>query len=198
MVRITKVYTKQGDRGETRLAGGERLPKDHPRIEAYGTVDELTSQIGVVLAVGRSGGGAGAGERTREILTAVQNDLFHLGSSLAFLPEEDGTVPGPSLAERHVAALEAWIDEINGTLAPLESFVLPGGSAPAAQLHLARCVCRRAERRVIRMGHQEGRDGVVPEHAIVYLNRLSDLLFVLARAENARADVPEPLWSSRA
>ena len=194
MVRITKVYTKQGDTGETRLAGGERLPKDHPRIEAYGTVDELSSQIGVALAAGDGG----AGERTREILTAVQNDLFHLGSSLAFLPGDDGTVPGPALAERHVRSLERWIDEVNGELAPLESFVLPGGSPAAARLHVARCVCRRAERRVIRLGRDEGREGAVPEQAIVYLNRLSDLLFVLARAENARAGVDEPLWDSRA
>ncbi len=212
MVRITKVYTKQGDAGQTRLAGGERLPKDHPRIEAYGTVDELSSQIGVAVVMGSpdpvhpvdpvdpagpaESGRAGA--RTRTILTTVQNDLFHLGSSLAFLPGDDGEIPGPSLAERHVRALEEWIDEINGELPPLESFVLPGGTAVAAQLHVARCVCRRAERRVLRMGREEGREGAVPAQAIVYLNRLSDLLFVLARAENARAGVEEPLWSSRA
>jgi len=200
MVRITKVYTKQGDTGQTRLAGGERLPKDHPRIEAYGTVDELSSQIGVALAAKALGatGDIEPGERTREILAAVQNDLFHLGSSLAFLPGDDGTIPGPALAERHVRALEEWIDEVNGELAPLESFVLPGGSPAAAQLHVARCVCRRAERRVLRMGRDEGREGAVPEQAIAYLNRLSDLLFVLARAENAHAGVQEPLWSSRA
>lgn len=200
MVRITKVYTRQGDSGETRLAGGERLAKDHPRIEAYGTVDELSSQIGVALSAKALGATAAVepGERTREILGVVQNDLFHLGSSLAFLPEDDGTVPGPSLAERHVRALESWIDEINGELPPLENFVLPGGSPTAAQLHVARCVCRRAERRVIRMAREEGREGAVPEQAIVYLNRLSDLLFVLARAENAHAGVPEPTWDSRA
>ena len=204
MPRITKVYTKQGDRGETRLAGGERLSKDSPRIEAYGTVDELGSQIGAVLATGRATGGAagGAGDgagaervggRCREILAAVQNDLFHLGSSLAYLPEEDGSIPGPRLEERHVAALEGWIDEVNAGLEPLENFVLPGGTPSAARLHVARCVCRRAERRLVALGREEP----LPEHALVYLNRLSDLLFVLARAENARAGVDEPLWDSR-
>lgn len=195
MVRITKVYTKQGDRGETRLAGGERLAKDSARIEAYGTVDELSSQIGVALA-------SGSGESTREILTSVQNDLFHLGSSLAFLPErgsgDEVRFPGPRLEGRHVEALEASIDRVNAGLDPLESFVLPGGTAAASQLHLARCVCRRAERRVLRLSREEGRHGLLPEHALTYLNRLSDLLFVLARAENHRTGTPEPTWNSRA
>ncbi|MGD2116538.1 MAG: cob(I)yrinic acid a,c-diamide adenosyltransferase [Acidobacteriota bacterium] len=198
MVRITKVYTKQGDRGRTRLAGGEELPKDAPRIEAYGTVDELSSQIGAALAAlappGRPPEEAGGSPTA--LLSAVQNDLFHLGSSLAFLPDDEGRVPGPSLEARHVEALEREIDRVNAELEPLESFVLPGGAPGAAQLHLARCVCRRAERRLVRLGREEGRHGRVPEHALVYLNRLSDLLFVLARAENRRAGVAEPTWDS--
>ncbi len=190
MPRITKVYTKQGDRGETRLAGGETLPKDSPRVEAYGTVDELSSQLGVALAAGVHG-------RVGEILEAVQNDLFHLGSSLAFLPDDTGNLPGPAVQERHVTALEGWIDALNAELEPLANFILPGGSPAGAQLHLARCVCRRAERRVVSLGREPGRAGQLPEHALVYLNRLSDLLFVLARWENAQAGAPETLWDSR-
>lgn len=190
MPRITRVYTKQGDRGETRLAGGETSPKDSPRIEAYGTIDELSSQIGVALA-------SGGHERVREILGTVQNDLFHLGSSLAFLPDDTGHLPGPAVQARHVTALEEWIDALNAELEPLANFILPGGSPAGAQLHLARCVCRRAERRVVTLGREPGRQGRLPEHAITYLNRLSDLLFVLARWENAQAGAPETLWDSR-
>jgi cob(I)alamin adenosyltransferase len=187
MPRITKVYTRQGDRGQTRLVGGQQLPKDDPRIEAYGAVDELNSQLGTVLA-------GEMGERCREMLARVQNDLFHLGSMLATLPEDRGRIPGPSVEERHVAELEAWIDEANGELAPLENFVLPGGTLAAARLHVARCVCRRAERRAV----TAGRHGDVPEAAIRYLNRLSDLLFVLSRHENHRTGTPEVLWNSHA
>lgn len=187
MPRITKVYTRQGDRGETRLVGGQERPKDDVRIEAYGTVDELNSVLGTVLA-------GDVGERCREMLGRVQNDLFHLGSTLATLPEDRERFPGPSVEERHVAELEAWIDEVNGALPPLENFVLPAGTLSAARLHVARCVCRRAERRAVAVA----RESSVPEAAIRYLNRLSDLLFVLARHENHRAGTPEVLWDSRA
>ncbi|MFP3940397.1 MAG: cob(I)yrinic acid a,c-diamide adenosyltransferase, partial [Thermoanaerobaculia bacterium] len=217
MVRITKVYTRQGDRGTTRLAGGQELAKDEPRIEAYGTVDELNSVIGTVLAssLGRvpgedpggasvegssapaGGRGPGPGSRTAEILRRVQNDLFHLGSVLATLPEDRERFPGPEIEGRHVEALEEWIDQVNRDLPALESFVLPGGSPAAARLHVARCVCRRAERRVVTLRRRDG-DEAVPELAVRYLNRLSDLLFVLARHENHSAGVPEPVWDSRA
>lgn len=187
MPRITKVYTRQGDRGETRLVGGQRIPKDDARIEAYGTVDELGSVLGTALA-------GEPGERCREMLSRIQNDLFHLGSMLATLEEDRERFPGPAVEERHVAELEAWIDEVNGELPPLENFVLPGGTSTSARLHVARCVCRRAERRTVACG----RESAVPEAAVRYLNRLSDLLFVLARHENHRTGTPEVLWDSRA
>ncbi len=187
MPRLTKIYTRQGDAGRTRLAGGQEVAKDALRIEAYGTVDELSSHLGVVLA-----GEAGAG--SREGLLRVQNELFHLGSMLATLPEDRERRPGPTIEARHVAALERWIDALNEELPPLENFVLPGGGATAARLHVARCVCRRAERRLVALGREED----VPAEALRYLNRLSDLLFVLARHENARTGHPEPLWDSRA
>jgi len=190
MPRITKVYTRQGDRGETRLVGGQQVPKDHPRIEAYGTVDELSSVLGTVLAAAPEA----VGERCRAMLGRIQNDLFHLGSMLATLPEDRERFPGPAVEERHVAELEAWIDEANGELPPLENFVLPGGTPTAARLHVARCVCRRAERLTV----AANRRSPVPEAAVRYLNRLSDLLFVLARLENHRTATPEVLWDSRA
>lgn len=187
MVRITKVYTRQGDQGETRLAGGQTLTKDHARIEAYGTVDELSSAIGVALAAGVEPQGA-------EILARVQNDLFHLGSDLAVREEDKAKFPVPTIEERHVSALEAWIDELNSELPPLENFVLPGGSPGGANLHVARCVCRRAERRLVTLRRKEA----VPAYALRYLNRLSDLLFVLARWQNRRLGAQESIWDSHA
>jgi len=185
--RLTKIYTRQGDGGETRLVGGQKVPKDAPRIASYGTIDELNSHLGVVLS-------GDVGPRNRERLERVQNELFHLGSVLATLPEDRERRPGPEIEARHVAALESWIDELNEELPPLENFVLPGGGATAARLHVARCVCRRAERHVVALGREEN----VPEQALRYLNRLSDLLFVLARHENVHAGHPEVLWDSHA
>jgi cob(I)alamin adenosyltransferase len=192
MPRITKVYTRQGDRGETRLVGGQTLPKDDVRIEAYGTVDELGAALGVVLALGDGA----VGERCREMLTRVQNDLFHMGSMLATHEDDRERFPGPSIEARHVETLEGWIDEVNGALPPLENFVLPGGTEAAARLHVARCVCRRAERRTVTLGRQA--PGEATARAVTYLNRLSDLLFVLSRDENHRTGTPEVLWDSRA
>lgn len=189
MPRITKVYTRQGDAGGTRLVGGREIPKDDARIEAYGTVDELNAVLGTALA-------GEPGERCREMLVRIQNELFHLGAMLATPDEDRERFPGPSIEDRHVTALEGWIDEINGALPPLENFVLPGGTLAAARLHVARCVCRRAERRAVTLAGTS--PGSTTGAAVRYLNRLSDLLFVLSRHENDRTGTAEVLWDSHA
>ncbi len=181
MVRLDRIYTRTGDDGSTGLGDGTRLPKHHLRVAAYGTVDELSAAIGLALSQGIE-------EPARAWLTAIQNDLFDVGADLCF-PGAAGTklrlVPG------YTERLERELDQANERLQPLKSFVLPGGTPAAAWLHLARTVCRRAERLVSELTERE-RGQVNPE-VLRYLNRLSDLLFVLARAENddGRADV---LW----
>ncbi len=190
MPRITKVTTRTGDAGETALATGRRVRKDDPRIEAYGTVDELSSILGVATASGLDP--ALAGELGR-----IQNDLFHLGAELATPPEGDEERPGPRIEARHVKRLEEIQDGLLEELPALENFVLPGGTVAASQLQVARTVCRRAERRVVTLADKEGGSGVSGE-ALRYLNRLSDLLFTMARAENQRKDVEQPVWDSRA
>ncbi len=187
MPRITRVYTRTGDDGTTSLGDGGRVPKDSLRIEAYGTVDELNSAIGVALACGLDRVVASA-------LAPVQNELFHLGADLCVREEEKEKRPVPRIEGRHVASLEALMDRLSEDLPPLDNFVLPGGSPGAAQLHVARTVCRRAERLVVALSRIEP---VGPE-TVRYLNRLSDALFVLARAENARRGSPDVLWDSRA
>jgi cob(I)alamin adenosyltransferase len=187
MPRITKVYTRTGDDGTTGLGGGQRVPKDSLRIEAYGTVDELNSQIGVVQAVG-------VNEAIAEALRTIQNDLFHLGSDLCILEEDKARLPVPRIEERHVVALEHLMDRLSEELAPLENFILPGGCPGAAALHVARTVCRRAERLVLALSRREP----VGAFTVTYLNRLSDALFVMARHENKRRGVPDVLWDSRA
>ena len=187
MPRITKVYTRTGDDGTTGLGAGGRVGKDSPRIEAYGTVDELNSQIGLALA-------AGVNDLIAPALRSIQNDLFHLGSDLCTLEEEKKRRPVPGIDDRHVAALESLMDRLSEELPPLENFVLPGGSPGAAQLHVARTVCRRAERLVVTLSRRE----TVGPHTIRYLNRLSDALFVMARHENKRRGIPDVLWDSRA
>lgn len=187
MPRITKVYTRTGDDGTTALGGGQRLPKDAARIEAYGAVDELNSLLGAALAQGLT---AAVGEP----LGRIQNDLFHLGSDLCVLEADKAATPVPRIEARHVAALEACLDGLTSELAPLQNFILPGGTPGAGWLHLARTVCRRAERRVVSLARQEP----VGAFAIRYLNRLSDLLFVMARAENRGRGVTDVLWDSRA
>jgi cob(I)alamin adenosyltransferase len=184
MPRLTRIYTATGDTGTTGLGSGDRVPKDHARIEAYGTVDELSSFLGVALAGGLS-------PRLEAIIPRIQNELFHLGSDLCFREEDKGTIPLPQIEPRHIKDLEGWIDELNEELGPLEDFVLPGGSPGAAALHVCRTVCRRAERCVCRLSHEEA----IGEHVAAYLNRLSDLLFVMARHENRFRGVPEPLWN---
>jgi cob(I)alamin adenosyltransferase len=187
MPRLTKIYTRKGDDGQTGLGSKQRVPKDALRVAAYGSVDELNSQIGVAVA-------AGLAPRLRETLPVIQNELFHLGSDLAFTEEDKQTYNIPQIEARHVQALEALIDELNELVGPLENFILPGGSLGAALLHVARTVCRRAERETVTLAHGEA----VGAQVIPYLNRLSDLLFVMARYENQQRGVPEPLWDTLA
>jgi len=186
MPKITKVYTRTGDQGTTALIGGRRAAKDDPRIEAYGTVDELNSALGVALAQGLS-------ERLAGVLQGIQNELFHLGAELATPVDEGVAAPGPRLEDRHVEALETLMDELGGELGPLENFILPGGCPGAAALHVARTVCRRAERRLVTLAAGETIDPV----ALRYLNRLSDALFVMARFENHDRGVADVYWQSR-
>ncbi|MDX1631827.1 MAG: cob(I)yrinic acid a,c-diamide adenosyltransferase [Thermoanaerobaculia bacterium] len=187
MPRLTRIYTRTGDDGTTSLGSGRRIAKDALRIEAYGTVDELNSVLGLVVA-------GEVTERVRTPLTGIQNDLFHLGADLCILEEEKPENRGPTIEERHVDALEDLMDELNEELDPLENFVLPGGSPSAARLHLGRTVCRRAERLVVTLAREEE----VGEHVLPYLNRLSDALFVMARHENRARDVEDVIWDSRA
>lgn len=174
MVRLNRIYTKTGDDGTTALGDGSRLPKHHLRVASYGGVDELSSVLGLTLVHGLSGTDAA---RVRQI----QNDLFDLGADLC-LPGEEGD--GLRVPESYITRLEGWIDEANERLEPLKSFVLPGGNSAAAWLHLARTVCRRAERDVVALAEVEAPTNPVNEMVLRYLNRLSDLLFVLARVAN--------------
>lgn len=187
MPRITKVYTRTGDGGTTALGGGQRVEKDSPRIRAYGTVDELNSAIGLALA-------GDLADPLPEALAEVQNTLFHLGSDLCVLEEDKERLRVPRVEGEHVEELEALMDRLSAELPALENFVLPGGSPGAARLHLARTVCRRAEREVVALAREEA----VGEWTGVFLNRLSDALFVMARWENRARRVEEPLWDSRA
>jgi len=185
--RLTRIYTRTGDDGTTALGNGRRVPKTAARIEAYGTVDELSAQIGAVLACGPSG-------ELVEPLRQIQNDLFHCGAELC-MPEADKAVgTGPRIEACHVHALETLIERLSANLPPLENFVLPGGAPAAARLHVARTVCRRAEREVLRLREREP----VGDDLVRYLNRLSDVLFVMARFENRARGVDETTWNSRA
>lgn len=186
MPRLTSIYTRKGDEGETSLGGGQRVPKDSARVAAYGTVDELNSAIGGALAQGLS-------LRLMETLPVIQNELFHLGSDLAFREEDKQTYQLPQIEERHIQALEKLIDELNEVVGPLQNFILPGGSIGAAQLHAARTICRRTERDVLTLAREEP----IGPWVMAYLNRLSDLLFVMARYENKQRGISEPLWDSR-
>lgn len=186
MPRITKVYTRTGDDGTTALGGGQRVGKDAVRIAAYGTVDELNSAIGVALA-------GDLDEKPDRALRTIQNELFHLGSDLCVLEEDKSRIPVPTIEAHHVEALESLMDDLSGSLPPLENFILPGGSVGSAHLHVARSTCRRAERDVVSLAAVE----TVGAHAVRYLNRLSDALFVMARYENAAKGVEDVLWDSR-
>jgi len=179
-VRLTRIYTRAGDAGETSLGDGARVPKTDLRIEAYGTVDELNSLVGLALA-------GDLPDEFRPWLERVQNDLFDLGADLS-VPLEDDRRERLRVTARQVEQLEELCDLVNERLEPLKSFVLPGGTEAAARLHIARAVCRRAERLAVALAAEHD----VNPAALAYLNRLSDLLFILARAANAGS--PEPLW----
>jgi cob(I)alamin adenosyltransferase len=183
MPRLTKIYTRTGDEGMTGLGGGQRVAKDALRVETYGTVDELNSHIGVALAIGLCG-------RLQNELPAIQNQLFDLGSDLATPATSQARHPVPTVEMRHIEALERLIDELNAVVGPLANFLLPGGSPGAAQLHVARTVCRRAERQATTLA----RDEAIGLTVLPYLNRLSDALFVMARYENHERAIDEPLW----
>jgi len=187
MPRITRVYTRTGDDGTTALGGGQRVQKDAARIAAYGTVDELNSVLGVALA-------SGLGERLAAALRRIQNELFHLGSDLCVREEDKASKPVPVIGQRHVAALEELLDELTGQLGPLTNFILPGGSPGAAQLHVARTVCRRAERQLVALSREEA----IGPFVVSYVNRLSDALFVMARYENFEKGVADTTWDSHA
>lgn len=180
-----KIYTRRGDQGRTGLFGGGRVPKHDARVEAYGTIDELNAVLGrVLLSVEDEG--------SRNRLALVQHDLFSIGAVLA--------TPGEGLEERHphvpeipasrVEEMERWIDEATDRVEPLKQFVLPGGARGAAELHVARTICRRAERRVVALAETEEVDGAI----LRYLNRLSDLLFAFARLENRKAGTDDVIW----
>ena len=179
-VRLDRIYTRGGDAGETSLGDGARVPKDDVRIEAFGTVDELNAVLGLVLA-------RGVPAQFRPWLERIQNELFDLGADLS-VPVDAGGRERLRVTDEQVAALEDLCDQANAGLEPLRSFVLPGGSEASALLHLARTVCRRAERLTVALGRAEELNPA----ALTYLNRLSDLLFILARAANAGRE--EPTW----
>ena len=194
MVRLTRIYTRTGDKGTTRLVGGQSLAKDDIRIEAYGTVDELNATIGMVRAANLAEATLPESHRADldQWLHEVQQRLFDVGSDLATYIQ-DRWEGQPLIEAPHIEALERHIDGMNESLPPLKSFVLPGGGVISANLHLARTVCRRAERRVITLRETEG-EAEVGQFVIPYLNRLSDALFVASRWVAQQANESETLW----
>jgi cob(I)alamin adenosyltransferase len=180
-----KIYTKTGDQGDTGLFGGGRVPKDDPRVEAYGDVDELNAVIGMARAVEQM-------PRIDEVLVPLQRDLFAIGALLATPDREKMAqhLEKARIDDERIAQLEQAIDDAESELEPLRAFIVPGGTPKAAALHVARTVCRRAERHVVRLQHSVE----LPELTVIYLNRLSDLLFTLARLANKRAGAGEVTW----
>ena len=185
-IAINRVYTRRGDTGDTSLAGGQRVPKDSLRIEAYGTVDELNAFLGTARASAQE---AAATQPLAAILLRVQHELFNLGSILATLPD-DVHPKQARITEAEVTRLEAEMDRMNEDLPPLRSFVLPGGSRLNAELHICRTVCRRAERICVALAREEN----IPAEAVRYLNRLSDALFVWSRWASHVTGAAETLW----
>ncbi len=180
-----KIYTKTGDKGLTSLIGGTRVPKDHPRIECYGTVDELNSYIGLIRC-------QDIGIHERNLLKEIQDRLFTIGAELAADPERS-TKKLPDLKPEDIALLEQEMDTMSAILPALTHFVLPGGNTAVSFCHVARCICRRAERLAVHLAT----DSHVNENVLVYLNRLSDYLFVLSRKLNYDAGEPENIWIPR-
>ncbi len=181
---LNKIYTKTGDQGETYLAGWHRVPKDSPRIECYGTVDELNAFVGMACVSAQD-----AAAPLAQILRRIQHELFNLGSILATRPE-DVHPKQARITSREIEQLEKEIDQANAGLAPLRSFVLPGGSRLNTELHVCRTICRRAERAAVRLARQEQ----IPPEVIQYLNRLSDAFFVWSRWANHKLGIAEVLW----
>ena len=189
-IRITRVYTRTGDRGETSLVGGKRVPKDSPRIDAYGTIDELNSIIGLARVFNEENLEAGEAHHfLDEVLCKIQDELFDLGSELATPPEsfQQGMF---RISQTEIKNIEKLIDKCQENLQPLESFILPGGGRVGAYLHQCRTVCRRAEREILRLSRQE----TVSEWPLKYVNRLSDLFFVLSRWISKETGEREYLW----
>jgi cob(I)alamin adenosyltransferase len=190
VVRITKVYTRTGDKGDTALVGGKRVPKDSPRIDAYGTIDELNSIVGLARVFNEENLDAGEGHRFLDgVLCQIQDELFDLGSELATPPEffKEGMY---RVGEDEIKRLEKLIDKCQEDLEPLKSFILPGGGRVGAYLHQCRTVCRRAEREILRLSRSEE----VNQNALKYVNRLSDLFFVLSRWIAKQTGEQEYLW----
>ncbi|HVN83784.1 MAG TPA: cob(I)yrinic acid a,c-diamide adenosyltransferase [Candidatus Binatia bacterium] len=188
-IRITRVYTRGGDDGTTALVGGKRVPKDDPRIDAYGTIDELNAIVGLARTFNADSPARASRERLEALFKRVQNQLFDLGSELA--TPADAIYDGMyRVSADDVAALEKEIDGFQDDLAPLNSFILPGGGKVGAFLHQARTVCRRAERDMLRLSRSEE----IGAHTLPWINRLSDLLFVLSRWVSKQLGEPEFLW----
>ncbi len=184
MSKAAKVYTRTGDDGTTGLGSGPRVSKTAPRIEAYGAVDELNAQVGAALA-------AGPATELCEPLRQIQSELLHLGADLCARRAEKAGPSGPRIDARQVERLERLIDTLSERLPPLKNFILPGGTPAAATLHLARTVCRRAERAAVALAADEP----VGAHVVPYLNRLSDALFVMARFQNQQAGLADTVWN---
>jgi cob(I)alamin adenosyltransferase len=181
-----KIYTKGGDKGETGLFGGERVPKNSIRIEAYGTIDELNSFISLVLQEAKS-------EDVKELLNTVQNQLFTVGSDLATpVNEKNQKYKVPRVPKEFFEYAEKQIDKFDAELEPLQNFILPGGTKAACLLNICRTICRRAERKVVRLNASSE----VGENVLIFLNRLSDLFFVLARYENMISGIPDTIWKN--
>jgi cob(I)alamin adenosyltransferase len=182
-----RIYTRTGDKGSTSLIGGVRVPKNHIRIESYGTIDELNSQLGLVNDLSND-------PEATEWLREVQDRLFTLGAELATAPDKDIKMKLPDLHQSDIEWLEGRIDFMNESLPEMRSFIIPGGNAGASACHVARCICRRAERICVSMAESEE---TIPELAVGYLNRLSDFLFVLARYIGHKAGAEELPWRAR-
>ncbi len=182
-----RIYTKTGDKGKTSLIGGTKVPKSHVRINSYGTVDELNANIGMAADLLTN-------EKSISILREIQDRLFTIGSELATDPQKEVKMSLPKIVEEDILLLEKQIDEMDAQLPPLRSFILPGGHVAVSQLHIARCVCRRAERACVMMQEE---NEIIDPLIIKYINRLSDYLFELARFSAFELKVPEIVWKAR-